>query len=91
MQNYRANGNAGMRRMNYGYNNGCKNSCMRTDYRNHNGCCEREDRLEGMPIAMAYVPWQSWKRIYEAGEGFHRGTIFEELDLPFCGKGGCNS
>ena len=28
---------------------------------------------------------------YEAGKGFHRGTIFEELDLPFKGKGGCNA
>ena len=44
-----------------------------------------------MPIAMAYVPWQSWRHIYEAGKGFHRGTIFEELDLPFKGKGGCNA
>lgn len=39
----------------------------------------------------AYVPWQSWRHIYEAGKGFHRGTIFEELDLPFKGKGGCNA
>ena len=38
-----------------------------------------------------YVPWQSWRPIYEAGKGFHRGTIFEELDLPFKGKGGCNA
>ena len=29
--------------------------------------------------------------IYEAGKGFHRGTIFEELDLPFKGKGGCDA
>ena len=50
-----------------------------------------DDALDGMPIAMAYVPWQSWRHIYEAGKGFHRGTIFEELDLPFKGKGGCNA
>ena len=52
---------------------------------------DRDDALDGMPIAMAYVPWQSWRHIYEAGKGFHRGTIFEELDLPFKGKGGCNA
>ena len=52
---------------------------------------DRDDALEGMSIAMAYVPWQSWRHIYEAGKGFHRGTIFEELDLPFKGKGGCNA
>lgn len=43
-------------------------------------------QLDGMSIAMAYVPWQSWRHIYEAGKGFRRGTIFEELDLPFKGK-----
>lgn len=42
-------------------------------------------------LQWAYVPWQSWRHIYEAGKGFHRGTIFEELDLPFKGKGGCNA
>ena len=30
--------------------------------------------------------WQSWRHIYEAGKGFHRGTIFEELDLRLRGK-----
>ena len=60
-------------------------------YRERSGCSDRDDALEGMSIAMAYVPWQSWRHIYEAGKGFHRGTIFEELDLPFKGKGGCNA
>ena len=53
-------------------------------------CCDREDSLDGMPLAMAYVPWQIWQRIYEAEKGFCRGTIFEELDKPFHGMGGCN-
>ena len=41
--------------------------------------------------AMAYVPWQEWQNIYEAEKGFHKGTIFEELDKPFrgIGMGGC--
>ena len=60
-------------------------------YRERSGCSDRDDALDGMSIAMAYVPWQSWRHIYEAGKGFHRGTIFEELDLPFKGKGGCNA
>lgn len=46
------------------------------------------DELADMPLAMAYVPWQEWQNIYEAEKGFHRGTIFEELDKPFCGTGG---
>ena len=41
-----------------------------------------------MPIAMAYVPWQTWHSIYDTEKGFHCGTIFQELNLPFLGKGG---
>lgn len=52
-------------------------------------CCDDKaeyDELSGMPIAMAYVPWQEWRAVYEAEKGFHRGTIFEELDKPFMGR-----
>lgn len=41
---------------------------------------------EKTPIGMAYVPYQQWGEIYEANEGFCRGTMFPELDYPF--KGG---
>lgn len=47
--------------------------------------CEAEGRKS---LAMAYVPWQTWQDIYEADKGFHCGTIFQELNLPFLGKGG---
>ena len=105
MQNCR-NNNPYRRYANCRYStNGCNSnseSCMPTNdernhsvitpaYREHSGCCDRDDALDGMPIAMAYVPWQSWSHIYESGKGLHRGTIFEELDLPFRGRGGCNS
>ncbi len=50
---------------------------------------EHHEHMHGMPIAMAYVPWQRWRNIYDAEKGFHRGTIFQELDLPFRGVGGC--
>ena len=50
---------------------------------------ERNDVFYGMPLAMAYVPWQKWQNIYDAEKGFCRGTIFQELDLPFFGVGGC--
>ncbi len=40
----------------------------------------------GQRLAMGYVPVQIWRELYEPAEGFTRGTIFRELDLPF--KGG---
>lgn len=50
--------------------------------------CGIKDPLEDFPIAMAYVPWQRWRDLYDSNKGFHRGTIFRELDKSFCGKGG---
>ena len=47
-----------------------------------------EDPLYGMPLAMAYVPWQTWCQISDLCEGFRSGTIFEELNKPFLGRGG---
>lgn len=39
------------------------------------------------PLAMAYVPWQQFDRIYEnLDEAFQYGTIFPELNLPFTGR-----
>lgn len=55
-------------------------------------CCNDKgsyDELRGMPLAMAYVPWQKWCNIYEADKGFCHGTIFKELNMPFRGIGGC--
>lgn len=43
--------------------------------------------LDSLPLAMAYVPMQRWTETYEACKGLERGTIFPDLDLPFCGKG----
>ena len=39
--------------------------------------------VEQMPIGMGYVPWQQWNQIYPLEQGFRRGTIFPELDMPF--------
>lgn len=39
------------------------------------------------PIAMAYVPWQSFDGICEnLEEAFHEGSIFPELIKPFTGR-----
>ncbi|MCI9442388.1 MAG: spore coat associated protein CotJA [Ruminococcus sp.] len=50
--------------------------------------CKKEDRLHGMALAMAYVPWQTWGDIYDLCEAFQAGTIFEDLNKPFLGRGG---
>ena len=48
-------------------------------------CGEGEmfDQLFGMPLGMAYVPWQEWDRLYDPDQGFCCGTLFEELNKPF--------
>ena len=51
-----------------------------------NTACSQSETRQPMALAMAYVPWQRWKDTYPLEEGFHRGTIFPELDLPFEGK-----
>ena len=37
-------------------------------------------------FGMAYIPYQSWCKLYEPAVGFERGTIFPELDKPFLGE-----
>lgn len=52
------------------------------------GCRERSmnDPLAGMPLAMAYVPWQTFCNLFDEHEAFHNGTIFKDLDLDFYGR-----
>ena len=38
------------------------------------------------PLAMAYVPMQTWGMLYENEVGLDRGTIFRQLDKPFLGE-----
>lgn len=65
-----------------------ENCPPQTQKMTHGGTAE-DACLAHMTIAMAYVPWQQWAHIYQIDQGFHRGTIFEELDKPFRGIGGC--
>ncbi len=60
----------------------CVNDCA-------DNCCPH-DLLKEMPLAMAYVPWQEWRNVYSAEKALCRGTIFEDLDKPFLGIGGCH-
>jgi hypothetical protein len=48
--------------------------------------CNKETTLSGCPIAMAYVPWQSYGNIYPLQQAIQRGTMFRELDLDFAGR-----
>lgn len=72
--------------------NGCcasRDNNERRDRESSRSCgCQRNDPLYGMPLAMAYVPWQEWGDIYDLCEGFQSGTVFEQLDKPFIGRGG---
>lgn len=50
--------------------------------------CYSMDTLGQFPIAMAYVPWQRFGQTYDLSKALCAGTIFPELDKPFCGKRG---
>ncbi len=43
---------------------------------------------ENTPLAMAYVPFQSWEDTYAENVALAKGTIFPSLDLPFLGREG---
>ena len=56
------------------------------------GCGEDSHHSWGLvdyPLAMVYSPVQKWRNIYDGETALVRGTIFEELDLPFMGKCCC--
>lgn len=36
-------------------------------------------------LAMITIPMQQWRNIYSPEVALARGTLFEELDLPFVG------
>lgn len=46
-----------------------------------------ERNIDKFPVAMAYVPWQRFDKMYEDLEkGYCNGTIFPELNKPFTGR-----
>ena len=45
--------------------------------------CTDKMPLKDFPVAMTYVPWQTWDEIFDLDEGFESGTIFPELKKPF--------
>ena len=52
-------------------------------------CDGGEDARKNVPVlAMAYVPMQHFRELYDHVDSLKIGTIFKELDLPFYGIGG---
>lgn len=46
----------------------------------HNNC--------NLSLAITSIEMQTWCNIYDLEQGFCAGTIFRDLDLPFCGMRG---
>ncbi len=76
----------------------CPQTCVKTSachcdqpyVQNESNTCVQPAKADCPPVlAMAYVKWQEWQCLYEPDKGLSRGTIFEELDKPFKGRGGC--
>lgn len=69
---------------------GCSNAGMPSSGIVTGNCtasgCNRETALSGMPIAMAYVPWQSYESLYSLPQALQNGTLFGELNLDFAGR-----
>lgn len=53
--------------------------------------CGRDDLFASpLPLAMAYVPWQTDGETYSYETGLKKGTVFPCLNKPFLGAaGGC--
>ena len=50
-------------------------SCRGTDGTKENG-------VDSLPLAYAYVPWQRWQMLYTPSDALKSGTLFEELNKP---------
>lgn len=50
-------------------------------------CLKDSQRFMEFPLAMAYVPWQKFEKLYDDLEkAYCNGTIFQELNKPFTGR-----
>ncbi len=69
-------------------NNQINNQINSQSYGHSNQGNRQVVQIDTMPVAMCYVPWQSFDQVYDLDKGFMCGTIFPELNKPFMGKGG---
>ena len=47
----------------------------------------QDNCLRGRSLAMVYSPCQDFVNVYEPMAALSRGTLFAELDKPFCAGG----
>ena len=45
-----------------------------------------QETCKDQVVAMAYVPWQNFHKVYEQEKALMVGTIFPELNKPFLGR-----
>lgn len=62
------------------------NLYLPTDRRAEKESCSSGESSQPEVVAMAYVPMQQWGQIYEPEQAWNNGTLFPELNKPFCGK-----
>lgn len=58
--------------------------CAENSVRMERRCSQ--DNCSNWEIAMAYVPWQKMNQLYEPAQALRAGTLFPELEKPFCGS-----
>lgn len=56
---------------------------------NNLNCIPYEENIKVKELARAYVPYQNLCGIFDVEQGLIKGTIFPELDRPYC-KGDSN-
>ena len=68
---------------------GVSQPCRAGNAKTCQGCRMDESPLLPLPLAMAYVPVQTWGETYLPEKALCRGTLFPVLDLPFLRGGNC--
>ncbi|MCM1083619.1 MAG: spore coat associated protein CotJA [Clostridium sp.] len=75
----------------FGNPNNCQsdNSCMRkTSCDCKDDCGDSNKQMSTMPLAMGFVPMQSFGELYDPCTALREGTAFPCLNLIFCGTRG---
>lgn len=79
-----------------GNSNGRNNNAVRgvSDRGNNRreGCCGRNSDdassdCPAVPLAISTIGMQKWNGVYEPEQGLVAGTMFPELNLPYCAGG----
>lgn len=78
--------NSGRRSMDSSMNSRPKEAHSKTMQMKECSSLRIGEKVDGLPLGMAYVPEQHYSEMFELGRGLREGTIFPELCLPFCGK-----